>query len=162
METGSFWWLWLWGQSWGGTSATGGNWHFGLTDESCQSWAFCWCPMAPDISCEKAKKKVKILELKPARIQQKVSFLLLSVSLKADFSPYFLKWHKPNRIHFVVVFVFSGNTLGQIILWAIAMFRFNYIIRVNACKSDKWDIISYRILWQTYTVHMKYMVLKLN
>jgi len=45
--------------------------------------------------------------------------------------------------------VFSGNGLGQIIFWAIAVFRFNYIIRVNACKSDKWDIISYKILWQT-------------
>lgn len=43
-----------------------------------------------------------------------------------------------------------------------AVFRFNYIVRANACKSDKWDIISYRILWQTYAVHMKYMVLRFN
>lgn len=62
----------------------------------------------------------------------------------------------------MMVFVFSGNSLGQIILWAIAVFRFNYIIRANACKSDKQDIISYRILWQTYTVHTKYMVLRFN
>lgn len=62
----------------------------------------------------------------------------------------------------MMVFVFSGNSLEQIILWAIAVFRFNCIIRANACKSDKWDIISYRILWQTCAVRMKYMVLRFS
>jgi len=32
-------------------SATGGNWHFCLTVESCWSWVFCSCPMALGIIC---------------------------------------------------------------------------------------------------------------
>lgn len=88
--------------------------------------------------------------------------MFASFSSSESSTLYFVKQHKPSWISFMMVFVFSSNSLGQIILWAIALFRLDYIIRVNACKSGKWDIISYKILWQTYTVHTKYMVLRFN
>lgn len=104
------------------------------------------------------KRKVETLVLKPASIQEKVSFQFL---WKQTSAPNF--WNGTSQFGSVLWWsLFSGNSLEQIILWAIAVFRFNYVIRANTCKSDKWDIISYRILWQTYTVHMKYMILRFN
>lgn len=58
----------------------------------------------------------------------------------------------------MMVFVFCGNSLGQIILWAMAVYKFNDIIRVSACKSDinrMQSVIGFcgkhaRCIWSTW------------